>query len=428
MAESTSGAIRAGRAFVEIFASTAKLMGGLKVVEARLRTFGRFVGKMGRGLLLLGGAIAAPFLLAGRELLRLNKNLPAVKNLTAAWEEFKAALADAVAPLIAEVATEMAGLLKQATAWIKQNKGLVISLVKIGAVLAVVGAGVAAVGAAFILAGAAIQVFAGILTTVRVLMSAVSLVTTALSSPLLALGAAVAVGVALGAALAYATGTLQVLAEGLRNFGTNFAARWRQTIGGVIDSLLSGNVQLAMQVFWAGLNLEWAKGIAELKFAWIDLLTFLQNVLLQGVKGMAKDALGLLGKILKNSAFGLLFETAGIDPEKVAADLQKTLDEIDALNPIDFTKARETIQGEVNAARGELNRLLQEAKDRKKNNNLGSGAGKFGGGQLGTFNPFEIGSLFSTPIKQLVAGQKVTNKHLADLRGDVQKIEGVALV
>jgi hypothetical protein len=55
-----AGAIRAGRAFVELFADDSKLVRGLKRAQAKLKAFGESVRNMGLKLVGLGSAVVAP--------------------------------------------------------------------------------------------------------------------------------------------------------------------------------------------------------------------------------------------------------------------------------------------------------------------------------------------------------------------------------
>lgn len=57
----TTGAIRAGRAFVEIFTDDTKLQKGLKTASQRMRAFGASVSAIGQKLLALGAAGAGAF-------------------------------------------------------------------------------------------------------------------------------------------------------------------------------------------------------------------------------------------------------------------------------------------------------------------------------------------------------------------------------
>lgn len=57
-----AGGIRAGRAFVELFADDTKLVRGLRSAQKRLQTFGASVTKLGAGMFAAGAAVAFPFL------------------------------------------------------------------------------------------------------------------------------------------------------------------------------------------------------------------------------------------------------------------------------------------------------------------------------------------------------------------------------
>lgn len=59
MAGSGSGGIRAGRAFVEVFADDSKLARGLNRAQARLKSFGAGVESIGRGLIQSSAAVVA---------------------------------------------------------------------------------------------------------------------------------------------------------------------------------------------------------------------------------------------------------------------------------------------------------------------------------------------------------------------------------
>ncbi|MBN1554459.1 MAG: phage tail tape measure protein [Phycisphaerae bacterium] len=57
-----TNAIRAGRAFVELFADDSKLVRGLRRAEAKLKAFGNSVRNIGMGMAKLGAAAAAPLI------------------------------------------------------------------------------------------------------------------------------------------------------------------------------------------------------------------------------------------------------------------------------------------------------------------------------------------------------------------------------
>jgi len=61
---SSSGAIRAGRAFVEFFADSTKLESALKNIHKKITGFGEMLSGVGKKMTMLGGAIVAPLLAA----------------------------------------------------------------------------------------------------------------------------------------------------------------------------------------------------------------------------------------------------------------------------------------------------------------------------------------------------------------------------
>src|SRR4030042_523164 len=69
------GAIRAGRAFVELFADDSKLVRGLKRASAKLKAFGESVRNMGLKLAGLGAAVVAPLLASTKVFSKMGDNL-----------------------------------------------------------------------------------------------------------------------------------------------------------------------------------------------------------------------------------------------------------------------------------------------------------------------------------------------------------------
>ena len=64
MAAGTQG-IRAGKAYVELFADNSKLVRGLRLAEKKVKAFGERIGQLGQKLLKVSSLVALP-LAAGR--------------------------------------------------------------------------------------------------------------------------------------------------------------------------------------------------------------------------------------------------------------------------------------------------------------------------------------------------------------------------
>ncbi|MBI1375801.1 MAG: phage tail tape measure protein, partial [Phycisphaera sp.] len=90
---STQG-IRAGRAFVELFADDSRLVRGLRRAERRLKVFGSNVGAVGRRVTAIGAAAAVPFVGATRVFTAFSDQMLTVKAVTGATEDEFARLTD----------------------------------------------------------------------------------------------------------------------------------------------------------------------------------------------------------------------------------------------------------------------------------------------------------------------------------------------
>ena len=61
-----SNAIRAGRAFVELFADDTQLLRGLRAAEKKLRAFGASISRFGRQMVTIGSAMLTPLVAASK--------------------------------------------------------------------------------------------------------------------------------------------------------------------------------------------------------------------------------------------------------------------------------------------------------------------------------------------------------------------------
>ncbi len=91
---STRG-IRAGRAFVELFADDSRLVRGLRRAEKKLKAFGASVRNLGLKVTALGAAAAAPFVLSARTFAGFEQQMARVRALTGASEKDFQRLSDA---------------------------------------------------------------------------------------------------------------------------------------------------------------------------------------------------------------------------------------------------------------------------------------------------------------------------------------------
>lgn len=89
-----AGAIRAGRAFVELFADDKMLVRGLKSAQRQLKAFGTSVTAMGKSLFAAGSLATLPLIAAGTVFTSFESQMSRVKALTNATEKQFQQLAD----------------------------------------------------------------------------------------------------------------------------------------------------------------------------------------------------------------------------------------------------------------------------------------------------------------------------------------------
>lgn len=88
---SLSSNIRAGGAYVEVTAETSKLQRNLTSAQAQLQNFGRTCTNVGKDLLMLSGAMAAPLVMAARSFAGFDDSMRLVQAVTQATDaDFKA--------------------------------------------------------------------------------------------------------------------------------------------------------------------------------------------------------------------------------------------------------------------------------------------------------------------------------------------------
>lgn len=80
----TSSAIKAGAAYVELFADASRLVRGLRLAENQLKAFGQKTSQIGQRMLLLSGALATPLAFATRTFAGFEDQMLAVKGVTGA--------------------------------------------------------------------------------------------------------------------------------------------------------------------------------------------------------------------------------------------------------------------------------------------------------------------------------------------------------
>ncbi|MBA2479064.1 MAG: phage tail tape measure protein [Planctomycetes bacterium] len=189
-------------------------------------------------------------------------------------------IGSALAPMLKDVAARIVAFLIGLRAWIGQNQGLVVAMLKVAAATIITGAVLIGAGIALKALGVAIGVVS---TALGVLHSVLGLVVTVLGVLVTPMGAVIAASLALGAAVLFSA---RSGVSGLTDLGTQFLELRDDAIGawhGIADALSAGDIALAARILWLTLKLEWQRGVGFLKSIWIDATTGMAIAIAKGL-------------------------------------------------------------------------------------------------------------------------------------------------
>jgi hypothetical protein len=185
-------------------------------------------------------------------------------------------IGEALAPDLTRLMQLITRIVSGTSKWIAENRNIVRSVAAAGVAIGVIGGALVVVGTGFIALGA---VIGGVATTIGAIGSVLSTIGGALAALLSPIGLVIAAVGAAGVAFVrmadFGRGSLGFIAEGFRNL---FSIA-RETIGGIADALAAGDISLAAQVLWAGLQLEWRAGISALNSQWAEWKAFFLNII-----------------------------------------------------------------------------------------------------------------------------------------------------
>ncbi|MBK8915049.1 MAG: hypothetical protein IPM64_10705 [Phycisphaerales bacterium] len=180
-------------------------------------------------------------------------------------------IGSALAKAFTELADRTARVIVRVTEWIKQNRELVVSALKIAAVVA--GAGLALIALGFVVSGLG-AALGGLATVVTTIGAAFGLLASAIAATVSPIGLAITAVAALGTAVLAYTGAG---ADALAWLGERFAELRDgiyKVMGGISYALAAGDLTLAAQVLWLGLRLAWEQGVAALNRVWLEAKRF----------------------------------------------------------------------------------------------------------------------------------------------------------
>jgi hypothetical protein len=286
-----AGAIRAGKAFVELSLKDNALTRGLATFEKRTRATFNAVGTAAKGLglraIALGTALSGAFGIAVSQVTdveSLASSLGAVgEKLSPAQyvdalrfaEAIKAVgisiklvafqVGSALIPDLTDLSTRIRQVMKAAADWAKNNQRVIATVAKIVPILLLAGGALYA-------AGFAASLVAGTMAAVGTAFGVVLTVLGAIASPI---GLAVIGITALAGAFLYFSGIGAAAIEAVKaKLGE--LSEWATTaFGAITRAIASGQWGLAARIALAEVHLAFIRGVAALESIWLNFTTTL---------------------------------------------------------------------------------------------------------------------------------------------------------
>ncbi len=208
-------------------------------------------------------------------------------KLDALWKVLKRTaftVGATLAPLLTQVADAIMRAAKTTSDWIGRNKGLVVTVFKVGAAILAGGAALVVLGGA--ISGVGV-VLGGIATLITAAGAAIGTLGTILASLLSPIGLVIGGLGALAAYILYATGAggdaLAWLGDQFGVLKDTALAAWQ----GIGDAMAAGDLALAARIVWLTLKMEWQRGINFLEQKWLAFKGFFVSVWQSAVFGIA---------------------------------------------------------------------------------------------------------------------------------------------
>lgn len=283
-------------------------------------------------------------------------------SLFAVLKDLKFELGAAIAQPLQDLVDGLTEVLVVVNAFIGANRGAVVVIAGIAAVVGVAGVALTTLGGAFL------GVSAG--------LAAVSAIIGALSGPI---GVVVVAIAAIVAAITAAVAAFFLFTE----VGQRIAAGFAEFMSGIVDAVANGDLRSAWEQVLKGIEVHWLAHIVVIKQAFWGLAQFVADVLagmLRGVAGVLAEAEGLTGL---NFGSGAVSNAAGVVSSGVAGMASGSIGATQAA--LDQAKADLAIE-----------RRLQSGRRDQAYNQMRAGmgsaadlaAGPSRGGAQGTFNAF----------------------------------------
>jgi len=177
----------------------------------------------------------------------------------------------ALAPVLQRLTDTITGVATKISAWIDQNRQLIVTVMQVATAILAGGLALAALGTVISGLGSALGVLITVVTGVATVFKLLAGVIAFLLSPI---GLVIAAVAALGAYLVYATG---MGGKALTWLGEKFNVLKEDALTayqGIADALAAGDISLAAKILWLTLKMEWTRGINFLEKVWLNFRNF----------------------------------------------------------------------------------------------------------------------------------------------------------
>jgi len=194
--------------------------------------------------------------------------------LDALWKVVKMGVFNvgaALAPVLQQIAETFTSVAMKVSAWVKANQQLIVTALKVVAIIIAVGIALTALGTVISGLGTMLGVLIAVITTVGAVLKVLAAVIAFLVSPI---GMVIAALAALGAYLIYTTGAG---GKALGWLGKKFNTLKEDALTayqGIADALAAGDIGLAVKILWLTIKMEWTRGVNFLEKAWLNFRNF----------------------------------------------------------------------------------------------------------------------------------------------------------
>lgn len=267
-------------------------------------------------------------------------------SLMSAAEGLALEFAEALKPAMQDILDRGTALLRWATGFIKENKGIAIAVAGTVVGLTVLGGVLLSVGAAATAAAVGISAAGTVIGTVSAIVSTIGLPLLAIAAAVAAVGAAF---VALGGYALYSSGILSEVAAGVKANWSEITKFVTDVIGGIAKALRAGDIKKAAAILFAALRVVFWTGTSQLMDAFARVPEFMTRMAIEAVKVISKIFASSFGDIARG--FQALATGNAIGLATAAASIaSRTFD-----SEIDFSF---NIDDNIAAAKADLDRLL----------------------------------------------------------------------